>query len=292
MNGLRGRMFFMPAQKNASKKEFLLIYGHHSSIERMAGYVEILSRYGNVTVPDLPGFGGMESFYKIGEKPTIENYADYLAAFVKLRFKRKKVIIVGMSFAVPIYVKMLQKYPALSKKVEYCVSLVGFVHYEDFYLRKNYIMFVKMLAKATSNRLVSYIFTKIILRERLIKFLYKLIANRHGKLLGTKQNDRKSRISMETNLWMTNDFRTRMFTILEMLRVDLCNTKVKNHIHHVSTETDIYFNQEIVAQHMQIIFNKFTTHMSPFKAHAPSVAATSKEIEAIIPKSLIKVIKS
>ena len=122
MNGLNGRMLRLPSQNAKYKREMLLIYGHHSSIERMKGFVDILSHYGNITVPDLPGFGGMEPFYKIGEKPTIENYADYLAAFVKLRFKRKKFVLIGMSFSVPIYVRMLQKYPELVKNVDICLQ--------------------------------------------------------------------------------------------------------------------------------------------------------------------------
>src|SRR3982751_3045218 len=89
MNGLTGRMLHMPAPKN-KKRDILLIYGHHSCLERMYGVAEDLNQYGAVTMPDLPGFGGMDSFYKIGMEPTLDNLADYLAAFIKLRYKGKK----------------------------------------------------------------------------------------------------------------------------------------------------------------------------------------------------------
>src|SRR3954468_11091969 len=100
INGLDGRMLKLPAPatKQAQGREILFVYGHHSSLERWWGLVQVLNRYGAVTMPDMPGFGGMDSFYKIGRKPTIDNMADYLAAFIKLRYKRKKIVIVGMSF--------------------------------------------------------------------------------------------------------------------------------------------------------------------------------------------------
>ena len=39
----------------------------------------------------LPGLGGMDSFYSIGLKPSLDNMADYVASFIKLSYKRKKV---------------------------------------------------------------------------------------------------------------------------------------------------------------------------------------------------------
>src|SRR5581483_6795608 len=69
MNGLQGRMLHLPAPAGR-KREILLLYGHHSSLERWWGIAQVLNRYGAVTMPDLPGFGGMDSLYKIGRKPS------------------------------------------------------------------------------------------------------------------------------------------------------------------------------------------------------------------------------
>src|SRR3712207_1180020 len=84
INRLEGRMLRLPAPdtKQAAGREILFVYGHHSSLERWWGLIQALNRYGAVTMPDLPGFGGMDSFYKIGKKPTIDNLADYVAAFI------------------------------------------------------------------------------------------------------------------------------------------------------------------------------------------------------------------
>jgi pimeloyl-ACP methyl ester carboxylesterase len=109
MNGLSGRMLRYKAAK-PKFKEILLIYGHHAMLERYWGLAENLREYGNVTMPDLPGFGGMESFYKLGTEPSIDVIADYLAAFVKMRYRGKRIIIAGVSFGFIVATRMLEKY--------------------------------------------------------------------------------------------------------------------------------------------------------------------------------------
>src|SRR5688572_21813168 len=89
MNGLSGRMLYIPA-KNSKKRQMLVISGQHTSIERMEALAHELAKYGTVTVPDLPGFGGMEPLYKLGVKPDLDTMADYLASFIKLRYMRKR----------------------------------------------------------------------------------------------------------------------------------------------------------------------------------------------------------
>ena len=60
-------MMYVPGPKNRDRN-ILLIYGHHAMLERWWGLVENLNLYGTVTMPDMPGFGGMDSFSKIGQK--------------------------------------------------------------------------------------------------------------------------------------------------------------------------------------------------------------------------------
>src|SRR5262245_54981731 len=87
INGMSGRMLRMPAPAKRNR-EILFVYGHHSTLERWWGLIQDLNQYGAVTVPDLPGFGGMDSLYGIGKTPDLDTMADYLAAFVKLHYKR------------------------------------------------------------------------------------------------------------------------------------------------------------------------------------------------------------
>lgn len=152
INGLSGRVLRLPAPPKKTR-EILLIYGHHASLERMFGIAEDLNQYGSVTMPDLPGFGGMNSFYKIGMKPTLDNLADYLAAFIKLRYKRSKITIIAVSFGFVVTTRMLQRYPHLTSKVNLLVSAVGFSHRDDFNFSRGRYLFYRSIAAVFSNRL-------------------------------------------------------------------------------------------------------------------------------------------
>ena len=130
INRLSGRVLQIPNKKK--KRQIMLVYGHHSSIERYYGFAEDLSQYGSVTMPDLPGFGGMDSLYKIGEEATIDTLADYLAAVIKLKYKKERFSLAGFSIGFAIVTRMLQKYPDIAKQVELLISVAGFTHNEDF----------------------------------------------------------------------------------------------------------------------------------------------------------------
>lgn len=289
MNGLKGRMLQMPAP-SGKKREILLLYGHHASLERMFGFAEVLNQYGRVTMPDLPGFGGMESFYKLGQEASLDAFADYLAAFLKLKYKRRRVTIVGFSFSVPIIIKTLQKYPELVRKVDLIVSTVGFVHYEDFTFKKPALIGLKTIAWLGSKKLPSLFFKAFILRKFTIKNSYALVIDRHSKLQGANREEQKRRIEFETILWQKNDFRTRARTMQEMLRLDLCDKAVKVPVCHIAPDSDRYFNNEVVKQHMQIIFENFEAVRTTLPAHAPSVIATAAEAAPYVPKRLRKIL--
>jgi pimeloyl-ACP methyl ester carboxylesterase len=180
MNGLQGRMLYMPAPKG-KRRDILLIYGHHSSLERWFGLAQVLNRYGSVTMPDLPGFGGMQSFYKIGKKPTIDNMADYLAAFVKMHYKRKRLTIVGMSFGFVVATRMLQRFPELIKKVDLMVSLVGFAHRDDFSFAPPRYWFYRLTAKVFCQPISSSLFRGIALSPTILRMVRLIMLNANSK---------------------------------------------------------------------------------------------------------------
>jgi pimeloyl-ACP methyl ester carboxylesterase len=291
MNGMKGRMLRMPPPTGINK-EILLLYGHHSSLERMFGFAEVLNQYGGVTMPDLPGFGGMDSFYKIKEKPTIDTYADYLAAFVQLKYKRRKVIIIAMSFSVPLIIRMLQRYPELQKKVTFLVSTVGFVHRDDFVFSKKAYWGLRVLAKIGSYSLPAAFISNVILRGFVIRTSYNLVSDRHSKLKDAELSERKKRIDFETKLWKMNDVRTRMSTIRLMLTVDVCDQAIPLPMYHVAPEKDRYFDNDIVEQHMRVIFESFELIETKMPSHAPSIIATAKEASAYVPRRIRKLLSS
>lgn len=282
INGLRGRMLYLPP-KGKKRRQILLIYGHHASLERMFGLAEEFNRYGGVTLPDLPGFGGMDSFYKIGEKPTLDNLADYLAAFIKLRYKRRKVSILGMSFGFLVVTRMLQRYPELVDKVEVLVSVVGFAHHQDFKFKRKTYVFFRFAASFFSNRIPAMFMRYIILRETIIRLAYALVADKHSKLRDADKAERRKRVNFEIGLWHCNDVRTYMDTSVTMLRVDLCNAVIDKPVYHVAVEGDRYFDNRLVEQHLSVIFPKVNVCPTNMPAHAPTVVASAADAAPFIP---------
>jgi pimeloyl-ACP methyl ester carboxylesterase len=289
MNGLNGRMLNLPARNN-KKRNILLIYGHHASLERMFGLAEDLNKYGNITMPDLPGFGGMESFYKIHEKPTLDNMADYLAAFVKMRYKRKRVTIVAMSFGFLVVTRMLQRCPELVKKVDLVVSVVGFAHHQDFKFSKRNFRLLRVTSSVFSNRLPAAFVRHVVLRPTMIRLAYKLVADKHSKLKDADEAERKKRINFEIVLWHINDVRTYMDTTITMLKVNLCDKQVKLPVYHVAVANDRYFDNAVVEQHLKVIFSEVNVINSVMPAHAPTVVADAKAAAPFVPAKVRKIL--
>jgi len=294
MNGLNGRMLKLPCSKKTNKtkkREILLIYGHHASIERIYGIAEALSEYGNVTTPDLPGCGGMDSFYTIGMKPTLDNMADYLASFVKLRYRGKKVTVIGMSLGFAIVTRMFQRYPELVDKVELLISVVGFSHKYDFSLSKTRIKFYKLGASFFSRRLPSLFFYNIFLHPNVIRAAYAKTHNAKKKLAHLDKKEKDAAIEFEVELWRQDDLRTYMRMVVAFLTIDNCGIQVNCPVHHISVDADQYFDNAVVEQHMRIIFTDFTEHEAIIPNHAPSILATKEEAGPFIPKSVRKLLK-
>ena len=292
MNGMRGRMLRLPSSHKVRNREIMMIYGHHASIERMQGLAEELSKYGNVTVPDLPGLGGMDSFYTIHKKPTLDNMADYLASFVRMRYRRKKVAILAMSFGFIVATRMLQRHPSLIKKVDLLVSIVGFVHYEDFRYEKRTYDILRWGSSVLSTRLPAGIIQHVLLRGPLIRATYNLVADRHVKMKDADAAERKKRIDFEIGLWQMNDVRTYMDNGITMLTLDLCNERVNMPVYHVAVADDRYFDNQVVEQHLNIIFSEVYIVPSKMDGHAPTVVATAKEAAPFIPTKIRRLLSA
>jgi pimeloyl-ACP methyl ester carboxylesterase len=289
INGLHGRMARVPAQSN-KHREILFIYGHHSSLERCAGFADALSAYGTVTMPDLPGFGGMESFYKIGEKATLDNLADYLASFIKLRYKRRRITIVGMSFGFIVITRMLQKYPDISQKVDLTLSLVGFVHHEDFHLKRRYFNLFRYASPVLGLPPIAWFIQYILFRPILIRMCYGFFGDSNPKLQDADPEEKRRRIDFEIGLWRMNEVRTYMATTHAMFTLDLCKQQIALPVHHVSVGSDRYFDNNLVEQHMRVIYGDFTNYPSQLGSHAHTVVATAKDVAPLFPPKLRKLL--
>jgi pimeloyl-ACP methyl ester carboxylesterase len=290
VNGLQGRMMRVPSPKHKSR-ELLFIYGHHSSLERWWGLIEDLSQYGNITMPDLPGFGGMESLYKIGEKPDIDTLADYLATFVKLKYRRKRVTIFGLSFGFVVVTRMLQRYPDLAKQVDMLISVVGFSHYDDFAVKRRSMLMGRATARFFSWRLPAAFFRGVCLQPTVLRAVYARTGGAKEKFTDMQADEWRETMDFEIFLWHANDVRTHMYTLTQFLKLDNCRKQVSLPVWHASVNSDRYFDPNMVEQHMRVIFTDFFHIKSKMSSHAPSVVANKKEAAKIIPPGLRKALR-
>lgn len=285
INGMRGRVLRLPAPKNTGR-EILFVYGHHSSLERWWGVMQDLNQYGAVTMPDLPGFGGMDSFYKVGEEPTVDNLADYLAAFIKLFYKRRRVTIAGLSFGFVVVTRMLQRYPELAKKVDLLVSVVGFAHRDDFVFTKPRYYSYLTMTRIFDGKYASKIFRVLFLNKYLLRRVYAKTRNAKQKFEDQSGEIFEETMRNEIKLWQMNDMRTRAFTAKEFLTLNNCTKQVDLPVWHISVKGDRYFDNHMVEQHMRIIFSDFTDVPSNMKTHAPSIIADKKSAAPLLPRKI------
>jgi|SRR5581483_1098056 pimeloyl-ACP methyl ester carboxylesterase len=291
MNGLSGRMLHMPAPPG-KKTEFLFIYGQHSSLERWWGLMQYIGYYGAVTAVDLPGLGGMDSFYTIGKKPTLDNFADYLAAFIKMRYRNKQVAVVGMSLGFAIVTRMLQRNPELKKNVSMLISLVGLVHGDDFSIPRGRYLFFRSLASVMSHRLPALFFRYACLNSFALRSAYHRTPNAKHKFAAAKDAEEHKRfMDAEIWLWQHNDVRTHAITTLEMMDLDNCKQRVEVPVWHVTTDVDQYLNSHRVEQHLRITFSEVHLLRSKLPHHAPSIIADAETAAPLIPEELRRILK-
>lgn len=294
INGLQGRMLRMPPPKG-KKREIMYVYGHHASLERNFGVAQYLNRYGGVTVPDLPGFGGMDPFYKIGKKPSLDNMADYLASFIKLRYRKQKFTLTGLSLGFAVITRMLQKYPEITKQVEVLVSFAGFAHKSDFKYKKRTYYTFRFLTWWLSRRLPAAFIKYVLFRKVVIKFAYAVlepifVKGANTKIRNASDEEKTARIDFEVYLWQCNDARTYMDIGHSMFTLDLTGTHVDTSVYHVAIKGDRYFNNLSVEEHMTNIFKDFILIKANLPAHSPSIIATAKDAAPFVPPPLRRIL--
>ena len=213
--------------------------------------------------------------------------ADYLAAFVKLRYKKnQKFTIIAVSYGFSVVTKMLQRYPDIAKRIDLLISISGITNNKDFKWKRHNFFFMYGLAWLLSKRLPAFIAKNITIREPVIKLLYHIAERKHPKLKATDIADRNERINFEIKLWKVNDFHTWTYTSLTLLRLNLEGIHVDLPVHHVSVDNDHYLDQVSVESHMRRIYKDFAMAKTKLPAHAPTVLATAKDVMPYIPPKI------
>lgn len=263
MNGLHGRMLHIPAKKSTTNRQILFLYGRRASLERYASLADLLAEYGTVSMPDMPGFGGMESFYKLHEKPTIDNLADYLAAFIKLRYKRRRLTIIGISTGFVVATRMLQKYPDIAKKVDLVVSMVGFTRKDDFTYSRTRLLIYRIASQLFRQSAPAWLVQKLVLRGLPLRLHHQLKSRRDPSYKTLSTDDQRQRLQGEIELWRNNDFRTYAQTTLSALQIDLTHKQLPLRVYHLAVDKDKILDNAIVEQHMRIVYKDYAVHYLP-----------------------------
>lgn len=290
LNGLHGRVVNAPATtKSAAGVNILFIQGHHTSHERITGVIELMQRYGNVCTPDLPGFGGMDSMLNIGLKPSVDNLADYLDAFIKLQYgTTKKFVIIGYSMGFMVVTRMLQKYPSLHKQVLGVVSIAGIVHGDEFVFSKNRRLFYLSSAFFLGLKIPAFITKFVFLRKWFLGTIYTKLHNSKEKFQGLDAGQLEKFVDFEVKLWRENDVRTWSYTSMEMLNANLVSGSkmLPLSIESVVINADRYFSGIIVNEHLKILYKIVNVYTAKVKHHGGSIVETARQAEEFIPNKL------
>jgi pimeloyl-ACP methyl ester carboxylesterase len=286
INGMEGRVLQLRAKPKKQTREILVIYGHHATLERWYGLAQNFNDFGAITMPDLPGFGGMDSFYEISKKPTLDNYADYLASFVKFRYKKRRVTLVGISFGFLIITRMLQRYPKLVGQVDLLVSIVGFMHFDDFLFKPHSRKLMHHSANIISRGPIPPIIQYGILSKAFLRWSAAHLSRSKARFASASPEEFADSIDYDFHLWRTNDMRTHWATTSEFLVVDNCGSRVALPVWHVASSNDTYFSNYNVEQHMRTVFTDYVKVEMKSKAHTPSILGTKKDMSVMVPPGL------
>ncbi len=292
IGGLNGRMLKIPTQSK-SDKEILLLYGVHSSLERMYSNAQFHSRYGNVTMPDMPGLGGMDSFYKIEREPDLDAYADYLYTFIKThKLDRKKIRVVAMSFGFLAVTRLLQKYPEMVDNTEFVVSFVGFGRSSDFAYPTLQKGPIKLGMKFGSTKAGSKFIRVFVFNKLSLQIMFSFFRLFNPKYKHENQSARKEATSMELDLWTKNDTRTRFYTYRLLSDFDLTKNQeiIKLTEHNLTTENDQYFDAKRVKKTLKKLYVRNHEYKASMPLHAPSIIGTEDEVAKIFPAPMKKIL--
>jgi len=200
-------------------------------------------------------------------------------------------LLVGISFGFVIVTRMLQRYPELTKKVDFLISAIGFTRYDDFSFSKPRMIMYRTVSRTVSLPGVSSVFRLVALNPWILDKAYARTYNAKKKFAAAKNKEAFTKMmEMEVVLWNVNDVKTHMYTTNQFLHVDNCKKQIDLPVWHIGAKGDFYFDGHAIEQHMRIIFTEFHGIELDLATHAPSVIATKKESASFLPSKLRRVL--
>jgi hypothetical protein len=121
------------------------------------------------------------------------------------------------------------------------------------------------------------------LNRFMLRTLYAKLPNSKKRMIEVTPEEFDLTMEFEVKLWQANHVRTHWMTTHEFLNVDNCDRKVNLPVVHVVSEVEHYFNNDIVEQHLRIIFSGYKQYVAKSKAHTPSVLGDKKAMSVMLP---------
>jgi pimeloyl-ACP methyl ester carboxylesterase len=288
VQGLNGRMLLHP-DRNKSQRTIVFIYGIHGSLERFYGVIHYLARFGRVAVPDLPGMGGMESFYRTNRVPTLDAYGDYLADFIAQELPEGRLALVGLSFGFVVITRMLVRHPELSSRVDLVISTMGLADGRDINLKGLTRLVANTLFWIARTPPLGQIFQYIVTRPWVLRLTY---TGQNPKMKVIKLADRPSFIAFEAYLWKCNDMRTYGQAMTELFALRQPGAHVALTVHHIATQKDHWLDVAAAEKHIGAIYDSLVLHPSNLTNHGGTAYADEDEAREIIPETVTNLLQT
>lgn len=286
--GLAGRYGHWPANRTNATRTFVLVYGQHATIERLKPIIETLQNYGDVYLADNPGFGGMDSPYKIKAYPDLDFYAQHLKNFIdRYVDPSRQLTLVGVSYGFQMLVEFLHSYPMYCQRVEQLISFVGFVSHKDFNMPKRVsIPLMYMLCNSGRTKLGAALYDRI-LNERLIMATYKATKPIQAKFKNLDGDEAKQYAREQAWLWLVNDNRTHGVTAWDFFKkTDLTAYRIDVEAIHIGVPKDHLLRNHQIEDEMSRMFSTFTAYSLHLDNHAPLDLDTAKKVQSMLPKAI------
>lgn len=288
--GLRGRYILQSAVRTTAKRVFLVIYGQHATIERLLPTVEALSQYGTVYLVDTPGFGGMESPYRVGEQPTLNFYDGHLKhIFDTLLPRDKRITIFGISYGLQLASHFLAHHPDYVERIEDVVSFVGLVSHTNFRISPSLEFTLKYLACGPGRYPAgAWVYQNIILRDSILQAYYRYImVPKKVELKGAPRTKIERYVKEQSWLWRINDPRTHAKTAWDFLFVtDLTDLRIAMPITHAGVPNDHFLDNDNVVDGLTKMYSRVDTHSIDLHGHAPVSTDEADDVLKFIPENL------
>lgn len=286
INGLEGRML-KTNSKTKKQHQILYVYDLLDTLEESWGLIQNLRNYGIVTAVDLPGIGGMTSFNKIKHPINIDAFADYLAAFIKLRFKKHKIIAVGNGFGFVVITRMLIRYPSLSSKIKFIININGQIHYDDLLISSRFKKIQLNLFDVLSIFPFTHITKKLLQHKNFVSRLSNKFGPQYTQYLLNLKNPEALNYK---SFFGSVDVKTFWKISKQLLTLDNCSKRINIPLKHAFIKNYGLINNSTQKQHMMITYKNYRCY--EIKMIGDIKDSSKKQASLLLPKGLKRVLSS